>query len=82
MEPNASGVVYALAVAGSTIYAGGIFFSIGGERRDNIAALSATSGRTTAWNPSASGIVYALAVAHSTIYARWHLLIDRRAGAQ
>ena len=64
----ASGV-YALAVSGSTIYAGGPFCSIGGQPRNNIAAFDAATGSVTAWNPDANSTVYALAVSGSTVYA-------------
>ena len=36
--------MHALAVSGSTVYAGGSFTSIGGEERHGIAALDATTG--------------------------------------
>ena len=79
-DPNAGGfnggiaTVYALAVSGSTVYAGGYFGSIGGQPRASIAALSAADGSATSWNPSARyftgpAVVETLAVAGSTIYA-------------
>ncbi len=71
-NPNPNGpyaLVFALAVSGSTVYAGGDFTSIGGQARNNIAALDTGSGRASAWNPNASGGVGALAVSGSTIYA-------------
>src|SRR5262245_23701802 len=68
-NPNANGEVYAIAVSGSTIYAGGLYTSIGGQPRNNIAALDAATGAATAWNPNASSYVEALAVSGSTVYA-------------
>jgi hypothetical protein len=70
-EPSSAGyaTVYALAVSGSTIYAGGDFTSIGGQTRNHIAALDAGTGLATAWDPNASTSVRALAVAGSTVYA-------------
>ena len=78
-DPNASGsstYVLALAVSGSTVYAGGQFTTIGGQARSCIAALDATTGNATAWNPSATcnfpclfPYVKALAVSGSTVYA-------------
>ncbi|MCX7047590.1 MAG: hypothetical protein NTX50_19160, partial [Candidatus Sumerlaeota bacterium] len=61
--------IYALAVSGSTVYAGGEFSFIGGKMRNNIAALDAATGAATAWNPYADGIVRALALSGETIYA-------------
>ena len=68
-NPNANGAVYALAVSGTTVYAGGMFNAIGGQTRNNIAAIDATTGAATSWNPNANGIVYALAVSGTTVYA-------------
>ncbi|MGA2507122.1 MAG: hypothetical protein ABSF80_06580 [Chitinispirillaceae bacterium] len=73
-NPNASGGYYsssvlALAVSGTTVYAGGDFTSIGGATRNYIAALDATTGTATAWNPNAGLSVYALAVSGTTVYA-------------
>ncbi len=67
-NPNANGSVFALAVSGSTVYAGGGFSTIGGRSRNRVAALDATTGNATAWDPNASSTVSALAVSGSTIY--------------
>jgi hypothetical protein len=42
-NPNASDTVYALAVSGSTVYAGGQFTQIGGQARPYFAAFGAPS---------------------------------------
>jgi len=73
-DPQGQEHVSALAVSGSTVYAGGSFHSIGGQDRENIAALDASTGKAIAWNPSASGIaadgaVLALAVSGEIVYA-------------
>ncbi len=78
-DPNVTGSgdvrVCSLAVSGSTVYVGGQFTAIGGQTRNNIAALDAGTGLATAWNPNASGrarrdhVVDALAVSGSTVYA-------------
>ena len=79
-DPNAAGfnggtaTVYALAVSGSTVYAGGYFGSIGGQPRASIAALSIADGSATSWDPSGHyftgpAVVETLAVAGSTVYA-------------
>jgi hypothetical protein len=51
------------------VYAGGDFTSIGGQSRNNFAALDATTGLATAWNPNAISSVYDLALSGSTVYA-------------
>lgn len=71
-DPGVGGfdaVVWALAVSGSTIYVGGEFTQIGGESRNNIAALDATTGLATAWDPDCNGTVYGISVSGSTVYA-------------
>jgi hypothetical protein len=72
-NPNANGGVSALAVSGNTVYAGvsfaGGFTTIGGQPRNNIAALDATSGLATSWNPNANDAVVTLVVSGNTVYA-------------
>jgi hypothetical protein len=72
-NPNANASVLALAVSGSTVYAGGYFSSIGGQTRNYIAALDAATGAATDWNPNATvgyfNRIFALAVSGSTVYA-------------
>jgi hypothetical protein len=56
----------------SIVYAGGYFTSIGGEARNNLAALSTTGvGTTTEWDPNTDDAVYSLAISPdgSTVYA-------------
>jgi trimeric autotransporter adhesin len=65
-NPNGSDFnssVFALAVSGSTIYAGGGFTSIAGQPRNYIAGLKTADGTATTFNPNADGSVHALAVA-------------------
>jgi hypothetical protein len=62
-----------LRVAGSTVYAGGDFSSIGGQPRNGLAALDATTGNASSWNPNAThsggvGAVHALSFSGSTVY--------------
>ncbi|HEX5218698.1 MAG TPA: hypothetical protein VFZ59_03960 [Verrucomicrobiae bacterium] len=61
--------VNAIAVSGNTLYIGGLFNSVGGQSRTNIAALDLTTGLATSWNPGANGRVHALLVAANTVYA-------------
>jgi hypothetical protein len=42
---------------------------VGGETRNRLAALEASTGNLTSWNPNASGTVNALVVSGSTVYA-------------
>jgi predicted small secreted protein len=44
------------------------FTSIGGQKRNYIAALDATTGKATDWNPNADSYVATLAINGSTIY--------------
>jgi trimeric autotransporter adhesin len=68
-DPNASFIVYSLALSGTTVYAGGSFSSIGGQSRNYIAALDATTGNATSWNPDASSSIFSLVVNAATVYA-------------
>jgi hypothetical protein len=56
-DPNADNTVLSLAVSGSTVYVGGAFSSIGGQTRNRIAALDASTGAAMSWNPNASNSV-------------------------
>ena len=65
-------------MSGTTVYAGGAFTSIGGQSRNYIAALDASTGLATAWNTGVSpigggaseaGEVLSVAVAGATVYA-------------
>src|SRR5262249_23432612 len=74
-DPRPDGEVDAPAVSGSTVYAGGFFTQIGGQPRDEIAALDATIGTATSWNPHVNAVsprghaVWTLAVSGSVVYA-------------
>ena len=65
-DPNANNVVNAIGVqADGKIVVGGYFFaanSIGGQTRNYIARLDATTGLVDSFNPNATGLVSALAV--------------------
>jgi hypothetical protein len=67
-NPDSDSWVYALALSGSTVYAGGFFDAIGGQSRNGLAALSATGG-AIGWNPNPDiGDVQSLAMSGSTVY--------------
>ena len=65
------GRVYAILRSGDTIYLGGNFQNVDGERRTRLAAIDATTGDLKAWSPGASAAVHALAASPdgSRIYA-------------
>src|SRR5215510_5378361 len=63
------GVIFAIKVSGDSVYAGGIFTSIGGQQRTNLAKLSATTGAADAgFAPNPNDVVMALAVSANTVY--------------
>jgi hypothetical protein len=47
------GSVHDLALDGGTLYLGGLFTSVAGVSRVNLAAVALATGTTTAWNPGA-----------------------------
>jgi len=67
-NPNADATVKALAISGSTVYAGGTFASIGATVRNRLAALNG-SNVPTSWNPNPSAEVKTLAVSGEIVYA-------------
>ena len=66
-DPDADNSVSTLVVAGSTIYAGGNFTTVGSEGRGRIAAIG-TDGTLYNTTPYANSNVRALAVSGNTIY--------------
>ncbi len=74
-NPNVSGggmgsPVYAVALAGNTIYAGGDFGLIGDSARARIAEIDTVTGRATGWKPTGvNDIVRTISVTSSTVYA-------------
>jgi hypothetical protein len=66
---NQSPSINALALSGTTLYAGGDFTTNGGQPRLRLAALDTTSGNAVAaFNPGVSNPVAALAVSGNTLY--------------
>ncbi|MFL5739708.1 MAG: T9SS type A sorting domain-containing protein [Flavisolibacter sp.] len=61
--------VSAITIQGNTVYIGGLFLSAGGASRNNLAAVSATTGLATPFNPNATDAVYAIAVKDNVVYA-------------
>lgn len=71
--PSGAGGVSSLAVSpsGSTVYAGGLFTSIGGQNRRYFGALNAADGTATPFNPNPNGNILGISVSAdgSTVYA-------------
>lgn len=71
--PGQNNVVNALAVSedGSTVYVGGGFDNIGGQTRNNLAAVDVATGTVTNFNPAGLGTdgqVFALKVVGTQVY--------------
>jgi uncharacterized repeat protein (TIGR01451 family) len=66
--------VNAIAVAGSTVYAGGWFPQVGDQPRNSLAAIHAKTGRVSTWNPDVvespgiAGVVNALTLSGNKLY--------------
>jgi ribosomal protein L13 len=62
-KPNVAGGVFSIVVqADGKILVGGGFTSIGGQPRNNIARLDATTGLADSFDPNANNLVVSLAV--------------------
>jgi hypothetical protein len=63
------GLILAIEVSGNSVYAGGVFTNIGGQGRNNLASLSATSGNALpGFAPNPDDVVLSLALSGTTIY--------------
>ena len=60
--------VTALALHGGILYVGGYFSSVGGESRNNLAAIDTATGLPTPWNPGVDGSVYAIAAGSGKVF--------------
>lgn len=70
-NPNANGVVYAMALDGGSLYVGGDFTNIGGVDRQKIAAIDSTSGKVDVLpNVAVDSVAYvgALSIGGDTLY--------------
>jgi hypothetical protein len=62
-------VLRALALKAGKLYVGGYFASVGGQSRQNLAAIDTSTGTVTAWNPNPDGgEIDGLAATNSTVY--------------
>ena len=53
-EKDGDNYINTLTLADNVLYVGGFFDAIGGQPRNNVAALSLTTGAATDWNPNVS----------------------------
>ena len=69
-NPDISGTVQAVAIDGTTVYAGGSFTTVNGgnANRNNVAAFDITTATVTNWNPNANGPVTAILPTASGVY--------------
>ncbi len=67
-DPKINGNVNVLALSGDTLYVGGNFSNIGGESRNNLAAIKADGTVDLNVKPDPNGPVYALAVSGEDLY--------------
>ena len=71
-NPDAGARVQTMALKGNgnVLYVGGNFHLIGGQPRNNAAAIKTTdTGTIKPWNPDANGVVFTLVVRGGTVYA-------------
>jgi outer membrane protein assembly factor BamB len=69
-DPDANGVVQAIAVNGKTAYLGGSFTQVGGKSHPRLAAVNLTTGAVNAaWKPTADAQVMTLTLNTGILYA-------------
>ncbi len=68
--PAPSSTIYSIVTSsdGNTVYAGGSFGTIGGQNRNNIAAVNKDTGLATSWDPDSNGTVRELYLNDTTLY--------------
>src|SRR5436853_462828 len=66
-QPSVSGIVFSLAVDGTTLLVGGDFTSVNGVARSNFAAID-SSGNVEDWHLDAANQIRALTFSNGTLY--------------
>jgi hypothetical protein len=69
-NPNANGLVLQVTLDSGpgVVYVVGQFTSVGGQGRNRIAAVDASTGAVSSWNPNANSNVMSLLVSDGTVY--------------
>ena len=65
---GANGDVWSIVVSGSSVYAGGSFYTMGDSTRYYAAAIDASTGTVTAWNPDFDLMVWTIVANSSDIF--------------
>ncbi len=69
-NPDVTGWVHSISVAGDDVYLGGSFSEVGGVARANLAAVDRASGAPTAWDPGGTdGVVNSVFAHGNTVYS-------------
>ncbi len=69
-NPDSDAGIYKVIGNGTKIYLGGVFSTVGGVERYNLAAVDSTTGALDAsWNPKMNGSVYDMLIQDSKLYA-------------
>lgn len=61
--------VSCIVLSADRVYIGGLFNSVGGQTRNNIAACVKSTGAVTTWNPNANNRVNAMLLTRNMLYA-------------
>ncbi len=63
------GLIFAIAASGTDVYVGGVFTTIGGQARNHLARLSATTGNAVqGFTPNPDDAVFALVLSGTTLF--------------
>ncbi|MFT6948720.1 MAG: hypothetical protein ACJARP_003154 [Vicingaceae bacterium] len=69
VSTSSFGYVRRMVVSGNTVYLGGYFNQVGGQVRNNLAAINAATGALLPWNPNADDRVNELKTHNNKLYA-------------
>lgn len=66
--PTVTGAVYSMTESGGILYIGGYFSSVGGEPRQNLAAIDMTTYEVLSWAPDCDSTVRTIRFLHGRVY--------------